>query len=116
LLVDDEYDITFALSIGLEDNGFEVDAFNDPLLALQTFKENEDKNNKNESYALALLDIKMPKMNGIELYNEIRKIDDKVKVCFITAFDIQKEDVECLIRKPIPIGDLVKRVRAKIQN
>jgi DNA-binding response OmpR family regulator len=116
LLVDDEYDITFALSIGLEDNGFEVDAFNDPLLALQTFKENEDKNNKNESYALALLDIKMRKMNGIELYNEIRKIDDKVKVCFITAFDIQKEDVECLIRKPIPIGDLVKRVRAKIQN
>jgi DNA-binding response OmpR family regulator len=116
LLVDDEYDITFALSIGLEDNGFEVDAFNDPLLALQTFKENEDKNNKNESYALALLDIKMRKMNGIELYNEIRKIDDKVKVCFITAFDIQKEDVECLIRKPILIGDLVKRVRAKIQN
>ena len=91
MLVDDEYDITFALSIGLEDNGFEVDAFNDPLLALQTFKENEDKNNKNESYALAL-DIKMPKMNGIELYNEIRKIDDKVKVCFITAFDIPKTD------------------------
>ena len=73
MLVDDEYDITFALSIGLEDNGFEVDAFHDPLLALQTFKENEDKNNKNESYALALLDIKMPKMNGIELYNEIEK-------------------------------------------
>ena len=111
LLVDDEPDITFALSIGLEDNGFVVNAFNDPLLALQSFK---DK--KEGSFALALIDIKMPKMNGFELYNEIRKIDDKVPVCFITAFDIEKQDVECLIRKPIVIGDLVKRVRAKIQG
>jgi DNA-binding response OmpR family regulator len=55
-------------------------------------------------------------MNGFELYNEIRKIDDKVKVCFLIAFDIQKEDVECLIRKPVSIGDLVKRVRAQILN
>ena len=112
LLVDDEPDITFALSIGLEDNGFVVNAFNDPLLALQSFKDKKEK----ESFALALIDIKMPKMNGFELYNEIRKIDDKVPVCFITAFDIEKQDVECLIRKPIDIGDLVKRVRAKIQG
>jgi two-component system, OmpR family, response regulator ChvI len=109
LLVDDEPDITFALSIGLEDNGFVVNAFNDPLLALQAFKDKKEK----ESFALALIDIKMPKMNGFELYNEIRKIDDKVKVCFVTAFDIE-QDVECLIRKPIVIGELVKRVRAKI--
>jgi DNA-binding response OmpR family regulator len=114
LLVDDEPDITFVLGMGLEDNGFVVDTFNDPLLALQSFKEKEK--NKKESYALALIDIKMPKMNGFELYNEIRKIDDKVKVCFITAFDIKKEDVECLIRKPIFIGDLVKRVRAELLN
>ena len=112
LLVDDEPDITFALSIGLEDNGFVVNAFNDPLLALQSFKDKKEK----ESFVLALIDIKMPKMNGFELYNEIRKIDDKVPVCFITAFDIEKQDVECLIRKPIVIGDLVKRVRAKIQG
>jgi DNA-binding response OmpR family regulator len=63
-----------------------------------------------------ILHLPLAGMNGLELYNEIRKIDDKVKVCFITAFDIQKEDVECLIRKPVVIGDLVKRVRAKIQN
>ena len=112
LLVDDEPDITFALSIGLEDNGFVVNVFNDPLLALQSFKDKKEK----ESFALALIDIKMPKMNGFELYNEIRKIDDKVKICFITAFDIEKQDVECLIRKPIVIDDLVKRVRAKIQG
>jgi two-component system, OmpR family, response regulator ChvI len=111
LLVDDEPDITFSLGMGLEDNGFVVDTFNDPLLALQSFKEKSKDNGKNP-YALALLDIKMPKMNGLELYNEIRKMDHKVKVCFITAF----EDVECLIRKSIVIGDLVKRVRARIQS
>lgn len=109
LLVDDEPDITFALSMGLEDNGFVVTAFNDPRLALQSFKDE-----KEGSFALALIDIKMPKMNGFELYNEIRKVDDKVPVCFITAFDIEKQDVDCLIRKPIVMGELVKKVKTKI--
>ena len=85
LVVDDEPDITLAFSIGLEDSGFEVDAFNDPLLALEAFKEKK-------SYDLALIDVKMPKMNGFELYKEIRRVNDKVKVCFATAFDIQKEE------------------------
>ena len=85
LVVDDEPDITLAFSMGLEDSGFEVDAFNDPLLALEAFK-------KKKSYDLALIDVKMPKMNGFELCKEIRRVNDKVKVCFATAFDIQKED------------------------
>ena len=122
LVVDDEPDITLAFSMGLEDSGFTVDAFNDPLSALESFKEEK------KSYALALLDIKMPKMNGFELYKEIRKIDDKVKVCFVTAFDIQKEEEEDLkavgtlnekpviIRKPITIDDLVKRVNAELSD
>jgi len=128
LLVDDEQDITFALSIGLEDNGFVVDAFNDSLVALQSFKDKKKNNNHNESYVLALIDIKMPRMSGFELYNEIRQIDDKVKVCFITAFDIQKDeyfdsittttsndkDKPIVIRKPIAIEELVKRIEAMI--
>jgi DNA-binding response OmpR family regulator len=129
LLVDDEQDITFVLSIGLEDNGFVVDSFNDPLLALQSFKEDRKENNP---YALALIDIKMPKINGYELYNEIRKINDKVKVCFITAFDIQKgeehsdsmvriavsndKDKPVVIQKPIAIEELVKRIKELIPN
>jgi DNA-binding response OmpR family regulator len=125
LLVDDEQDITFALGIGLEDNGFVVDSFNDPILALQSFKEKQP-------YDLALLDIKMPKMNGFELYNEIRKIDDKVKVCFFTAFDIERDeeysdsivrrrtaasndkDKSFIVRKPIDIEELVKRIKEVI--
>jgi DNA-binding response OmpR family regulator len=117
LVVDDEPDITLAFSIGLEDSGFEVDAFNDPLLALEAFKEKK-------SYDLALLDIKMPKMTGFELSKEIKKVNDKVKVCFATAFDIQKEEEEAMattsnekpiiIRKPITIEDLVKRVKMEL--
>ena len=124
LLVDDEPDIAFALSIGLEDNGFEVDTFNDPLLALQSFKE---KHNKKESYAIAIIDFRMPKMNGFELYNEMRKIDNRVKLCLITAFDIQNEALKAaipvlnagkavIIKKPIKTVDLAKIVAQKIEE
>ena len=81
LLVDDEPDITTVLSMGLEDYGFKVDSYNDPLIALSHFKKS--------SYDIVILDIKMPKMDGFELYREIRKLDDKVNVFFTTAFDLQ---------------------------
>src|ERR687886_2055725 len=77
LIVDDEPDIASYLKLNLEDNGFEVDSFNDPILALENFRK--------RLYSLLILDIKMPKMNGFELYTKIKKIDDKVKVCFLTA-------------------------------
>ena len=56
LLVDDEVDITTVYTLGLQDNGFKVDAFNDSLQALSDFK--------SDSYDLVLIDYKMPKMNG----------------------------------------------------
>ena len=127
LIVDDEGDITISFSLALEDNGFKVDAFNDPIQALSSFK--------NSVYNLVLIDYKMPKMNGYELYHEIRKIDDKVKICFITAFDVyhgefkknlkssnttyqkeEKSDVECFIQKPIDIDELVKQVRKELNS
>jgi DNA-binding response OmpR family regulator len=72
LLVDDEPDITAVFTLGLEDHGFKVDTFNDPLQALSDFKTG--------SYDLALIDYKMSNMNGFDLYLEIMKIDEKVKV------------------------------------
>ena len=78
LVVDDEPDVNFTLKITLEDKGFKVDAFDDPLLALENFKAG--------LYDLVILDIKMPKMNGFELFREIKKIDNNVKVCFLTGF------------------------------
>ena len=117
LLVDDEPDVTLGFEIGLEDNGFAVDAFNDPLQALSNFK--------SDFYDLALIDYKLPMMNGFELYKELRKTDDKVKVCFITASEIyyHKEiakellsglGVRRLIRKPIRIDDLVKELEQEL--
>src|SRR5919198_4533001 len=75
LIVDDEPEITLLFNISLD--GFMVDSFNDPLLALSKFKQ--------DFYDLAILDIVMPKMNGFELYKEIKKIDGKVRVCFLTT-------------------------------
>src|SRR6476619_2101524 len=76
LVVDDEPDVNLTLKVTLEDKGFIADTFDDPLLALQNFR-------AGQSYDLLILDVKMPKMNGFELYREIRKINDKVKVCFL---------------------------------
>jgi len=48
---------------------------------------------KPDTYDLVLLDIRMPNSNGFELYREMRKIDESVKVCFITAFEIYLQRV-----------------------
>ena len=108
LIVDDEPDVKLALKIALEENGFEVDAFDDPVVALDNFRKGV--------YNLLILDIKMPKMHGFELYREIRKIDSQVKVCFLTAgemyygayADIFNENQ--FIRKPIENKELVNRL------
>jgi len=81
LLIDDERDITFAFRTSLEDKGFIVDSFNDPQEAVSNFKAG--------FYDLLLIDVKMPKTNGFELYQEIEKVDNKAKVCFITAFEVK---------------------------
>ena len=71
-------------------------------------------------YDILILDIKMPDMNGFELYKQIKKIDDKVKVCFLTACEIDYEqfgkelfpalDKNCYIQKPIETETLMKRL------
>jgi two-component system catabolic regulation response regulator CreB/two-component system response regulator ChvI len=66
--------MTLLSKIVLEQNGFKVDSFNDPLAALSNFKP--------DSYDLVILDIKMPNIDGFELYRQIMKIDNKVKACF----------------------------------
>lgn len=77
LIVDDEPDIVLALKAILEEDGFEVDSFTDPSLALNEFAA--------DTYSLAVLDIKMPKMNGFELSEKLMAIDNKVKIIFLTA-------------------------------
>ena len=116
LIVDDEPDVNLAVRIVLEENNFIVDSFNDPLLALENFKAN--------LYDVLILDIKMPKKDGFEVYKEVMKIDNRVKVCFLTAGDVNygllKEtfptlDENQFIRKPIENTELIRQVH-KIIN
>jgi two-component system response regulator ChvI len=112
LLVDDEPDVILSLEIVLEENGFQVDSFTDPLLAIENFRANV--------YDLLILDIKMPGINGFQLYEKIRKIDDKVRVCFTTAgemkyYQFRNEiflalDNNCYIQKPIENEILIERL------
>jgi DNA-binding response OmpR family regulator len=115
LLVDDEPDITESFGLALEDSGFEVDKYNDPAVALASFKPNV--------YGLLILDIKMPKMDGFELYDKIKKIDKKIKVFFISAFEVDREplskqypglNIKNFLPKPIQIPELIRRVEEQI--
>ena len=118
MIVDDNRDIAKLFAITLEDNGFVVDVFNDPLSALSNYKAG--------LYDLLLLDVRMPGMNGFELYQKIKDIDDKAQVCFITAYeeylnDFNRlfpnlEEVDCFVRKPVEPHNLVKIVKSKVNN
>ena len=119
LIVDDEKDITgtFKMALEQQEEGFEVTTYNDPEQALSQFKENW--------FDLLLLDIKMPKMSGFELYSRLKEIDSKPKVCFITAFEVYYDefrrvfpslDVKCFLRKPISISDLVEQVKLQFKT
>lgn len=116
MIVDDDPYITKTFRLALEDSGlFEVDTFNDPLIALLNFKPG--------FYNIVLIDVRMPQMNGFELYNKIRKMDGKEKVCFISAYSLEDRaaieqfpslDIECFIPKPIEIGTLLKTLEAQL--
>lgn len=121
MVVDDEPDITLTLKTGLENlkqdnkNLFEVETFNDPELAFSNYTPGK--------YDLLLLDFKMSKINGFELWDKIRKVDSKAKVCFITALNIDYEslretfpllEIECFIQKPIEICELVDKIKAEL--
>ena len=115
LLVDDEPDITFTIKSILNDNGFYIDTFTDPIKALKSYRSN--------FYDLVILDIKMPKMNGFQLYTKIREKDPKVKICFLTASEMFYEEFrnmrlnlgekigeEYFIQKPIKTEDLIEKI------
>src|ERR1700704_1162404 len=111
LLVDDEADITNSLKLGLERKGFLVETYNDPVEALAMVKA--------DGYDLAIFDIRMPGMTGIELYRNFRKIDSDVGICFITAYDVYASEFETtfpdvqaagFFKKPISIEKLTEEI------
>jgi CheY-like chemotaxis protein len=113
LIVDDEIDVNYTFETVLEENGFVVDSFDTPALALNSFKPN--------LYDLVLLDIKMPTMDGFKLYEEMKKIDNKFKVCFLTASEMFYEQYRPahsiiagenypIIQKPIKNEELIRQI------
>ena len=118
MVFDNEPDITFTLQAGLEDGCFVVDAFTDPELALSSFKAG--------LYDLILIDIMMPKMDGFDLYERLKTIDPGVKVSFLTASEIYREEIkevehcalnkDLFLQKPISNDDLITEINNKINS
>ncbi len=113
LLVDDEPDIIYSIKRLLEDNGFAVDTYTDPTLALSNFKPG--------LYDLLLLDIKMPEMSGLDLYQKMKEIDSNVKICFLTASELFYEEYRRLdaypsldkayfVQKPFRSEELIRKI------
>lgn len=117
LVVDDEPDITFTLKEGLEKSGlFDVETFTDPSSALSNFKSGY--------YDFLLIDIRMPKIDGYELYDKIRAIDAKVKACFISAYNVNYKalreqfptiKMECYA-KPLEIDELIRKITDELDQ
>jgi two-component SAPR family response regulator len=111
LVVDEESDVWFVLEKVLGEPGFEVKSYRDPVLALARFKAHP--------YDLIILNIKMSELNGFALYREIKRLDKKVKVCFLTAGEMyygaysdifSPLSASCFIRKPIDNEKLMRRI------
>jgi CheY-like chemotaxis protein len=122
LLVDDEKDIIVTLNMVLEEGGYEVDSFTDPILALKKFRA--------ASYDLVIIDIKMSEMDGFELRRQIKKTDNAVKICFLTASELYYEEFrkelglenfttsgkDRFLMKPIPNEGLIKEINMIINS
>jgi DNA-binding response OmpR family regulator len=113
LFVDDDPDTTWISKAALERNGFVVQIFESPISTLENFKPS--------SYDLLLIDIKMKDMDGFDLYDKLRKMDNNINVCFLTAaqeyYDKYKQryswvQKECFITKPISLKNLVNTINS----
>jgi DNA-binding response OmpR family regulator len=110
MIIDDDVDITNLFSIFLEYNGYRVDAYTNPIEAINNFRKN--------SHDLIILDLKMPKMDGMTLYHKIKDIDEQVIICFTTANisyikDLRKGiiDIEKIVLyKPVLLKDLKNKI------
>ena len=110
MVIDDDKDITDLFSIFLEYNGYIINAYTNPLEAINNFRKN--------SHDLILLDLKMPKMDGMTFYHKIKEIDNNVIICFTTADknyiqQLQKGiiDIEKIVLyKPVLLKDLKNKI------
>jgi CheY-like chemotaxis protein len=118
LVVDDNPDVTSLYKEALEGEGkFNVDTYNDPNQALSNFKPHY--------YDILLIDVRMPEMDGFDLYKELKKLDPVIKVCFITGFEVNYRALqeifpeirqECYISKPTTMKELKEHIDHLLQT
>lgn len=121
MVVDDEKELLITYKIILENNGFTVDTFDNPVDALEKFLISDE-----QTYDLLLIDMIMQEMNGFELYNKLRNSDKKLPhICFISGYsafyDTVKQsfpeiDVKCFIKKPVNANDLPALLKQELQK
>ena len=121
MLVDDDCDMLSFFELLLDDDGFSnVEAFSDPYKALESFSTAEKYSNH---YALVILDIRMPSMNGLQLYQRLRTMNKELKVIFLSALEATEELVTVLegvksfdiLKKPVGNAHFLKKVRESIR-
>ncbi|MGB7955289.1 MAG: response regulator [Candidatus Nitrosopolaris sp.] len=117
MFVNDDTDTTGVMKVGLSRHGFDVETFVDSKSALQNFKAG--------MYDLILLDVVMKGLDGFELYNKMRKIDENIQICFISASNSFYEKYkniypeiqnECFIQKPVTIKNLANTMDSILRN
>ena len=117
MLVDDEPDILLTYEAYLANAGYKLDVFTDPREAIMHF-EHIDPN----TYNLVLMDIRMPNLNGIQLYYRLKAINPNIKILFVSALDAAQEMASVLpdiglddvIRKPVDNDQFLSKVKAAI--
>ena len=117
MLVDDEQDALLTYKKFLDTEGYYVEAFEDPEEALKCFASKSTPH-----YDLIVMDIRMPGLNGLQLYNRLKAINISTKVLFVSALDVAEELISILpdvrykdiIRKPVEQAHFVSTVRAAL--
>jgi two-component system, OmpR family, response regulator ChvI len=120
MIVDDEPDTLFTYEWFLSEEGYNVEAFTDPQEALKRFVQLE----ASSYYQLVILDIRMPRLNGLQLFNTIKAISPDTKIMFCSALDIAKELVSILhdvnydfiIRKPVEREYFINKINSALNN
>jgi len=119
LLVEDDIDVLFTYKLALDSENFDVDAFSDPRVALKSFAEHPIF-----YYDLVILDIRMPGLNGIQLFYRLKAIDLNIKILFVSALDAAEEltsilpgiKFDDLIRKPVNMDHFIYKVKSTLEE
>jgi DNA-binding response OmpR family regulator len=113
LIIDDDEDINNLFKIFLESNGcYQVDSYTNPIDALYYFKKNV--------YDLILLDLKMPQIDGVAMFHALKKTDENVTICLVTAdlsyLEQLKEKIPNIEKYVIHKSILLRNLKDKISE